>query len=147
MTNHMTTGFGIPETNLWAPFAVLKTAAGEYPDWAPTLITSNTQIVGSDNSETQIMGFGPADLSLTIDFENRTSFRKFRTLWGRELTLVLLAEFTQHEGDIKTIAGVDFEYYDKTLLLGISNVAHLVGGYVECVATFRRAATGLGVYT
>ncbi len=147
MTEHIGTGFGIPNTGTWVSFSVLKTAAGEYPDWTPTLLTSTAQIVGSDNAETQIMGFGPADVSLTIEFDTRAAFRAFRTLWGREMTLVLLAEFTQHEGDIKTIAGVDYEFYSKTLLLNVTNVAHMVDGSVECVATFRRAATGLGVYT
>ena len=139
-------GFGIPETHEFARFTVLADPrSGVYPDWSPVTHVVTDYIVGSNNFEKQILGFGEARITLRLSFDSREDFRAFQTQWFRKETLVLLAEFTRHEGPIRTSMDHDYELYPDTLLEDISGVEPYVGGTVECSATFTRSASGLGV--
>lgn len=140
-------GFGIPGTQNFARFHVLTNSAGVYPDWNPGLRVVEDAIVGSDNFEIQILGFGSARVTLHLDFESREQFRAFQAHWGKRETLVLYDGFTRHEGDVHHWQGRDYESFHNTLLIDVSNVRHMVGGSVECNATFMRSASGMGVST
>lgn len=140
-------GFGIPGTQDFARFDVLTSAAGVYPDWSPSLRAVEDAIVGSDNFEIQILGFGSARLTLHLDFDTREQFRSFQSRWGKRETLVLFAGFTRHEGDVHHWQGRDYETFPNTLLIDVRSVNHMVDGSVECQATFVRSASGMGVST
>lgn len=139
-------GFGVPETHEFARFAVLADpGSGVYPDWSPTTNVVTDYIVGSNDFEKQILGFGEARITLMISFVDREQFRVFQSLWFQKRTLVLLAMFTRHEGPIRTSMDRDYELYPDTLLENISRVENYVDGTVDCTATFTRSASGLGV--
>lgn len=139
-------GFGVPETQDFARFTVLAdSASGVYPDWNPVTSVVTDYIVGSNNFEKQILGFGEARISLRLKFDSREQFRAFQASWFRKATLVLLAQFTRHEGEVRHWQGRDYEFYPDTLLESISGVENYVDGTVECSATFTRSASGLGV--
>ena len=139
-------GFGVPETQDFARFTVMAdSASGVYPDWSPVTHVVTDYIVGSSNFEKQILGFGEARITLRLKFDSRDQFRAFQARWFSKQTLVLLAQFARHEGEVRHWLGRDYEFYPDTLLEDIGSVLHQVGGTVECTATFTRSASGLGV--
>lgn len=144
MSTHI--GFGTPGTQDFARFDILAdSSSGTYPDWAINTTVVTDHIVGSNDFEKQIMGFGEASITLRLSFDSRDDFRAFQTRWFRKATLVLLAMFTRHEGEVRHWMGRDYELYPDTLLEDVRGVTHLIGGEVECSATFTRSASGLGV--
>lgn len=143
--NYFETGFGNYDTQDFARFRVLHDRDGHYPDWETSLRHVTDQIVGSNNFETQILGFSDAQLTLRLEFDDAKDFRAFQYHWGKKATLILFANFTRHEGEVRHILGRDYELYVDTLLLNIASPAFHVGGQVECSATFMRSASGLGV--
>lgn len=139
-------GFGTPGTQDFARFDILADpSSGVYPDWTPTAHVVTDYIVGSNDFEKQILGFGEAAITLRLSFDSREAYRAFQTRWFHKATLVLFAMFTRHDGDVRHWMGRDYELYPNTLLENISNTTHLIGGEVECSATFTRSASGLGV--
>lgn len=138
------TGFGNPDGH-FCRFDVLRNNRGEYGDWDAPLRYSDRQIIGSNDTETQLLGFGAATITLTVEFLRRDDFRVFRSLQGTVQTLRLLADFTSHEGAIKHELGRDYEYFDDTLFLSMSTPIHNVDGTVTVTATFQRPNHGMGV--
>lgn len=139
-------GFGTPNTQDFSRFTVMADSrSGVYPDWNTSLQTVVDPIIGSDSFEVQVLGFGPAEITLDLEFEDRSEFRAFQAKWGKKQTLVLLAQFTPHEGEIKHWLGHDYEFFNNTLLIAIDSPQFPVGGQVNCRATFVRSAQGMGV--
>lgn len=140
-------GFGDPDDyENFAHFRVeIQGQEDVYPDWQPVMLESTRQIAGTSSFETQVMGFGPARITLFVVFDCRADYRRFLAKVGTVATLSLLAGFTSHEGPIRTHLGRDYEQFRDTLLLAPANVQNRVGGAVECLATFQRANAGMGV--
>ena len=135
-------GFGDPDDPVhFARFGVeIQGNEDVYPDWNAELITSTRQIAGSSNIVTQVMGQGPARLTLRIWFDDRDAYRRFRRYHGTSQTLSLLAGFTSHDGAPGHHLGLDYDRYPNTMLERIEDVQNRIGGAVECRATFLRAS-------
>lgn len=133
-------GFGDPDDPArFCPFYV-RAENGTYPDWDQEMLSSTRQFAGSSSYVTQVGGFGPARLSLTLRFASRRDFMRFKTYTGTIGTLSLLAEYTSHDGIIRTYNDLDYEQFRDTLLLSIDEVRHHIkGGPTSCRATFQRA--------
>lgn len=135
-------GFGDPDDPArFAHFGVeIQRNEDVYPDWESEVLTTTRQIAGSSNIVTQVMGHGPARLTLAIWFDDRATYRQFRRYEGTVQTLSLLAGFTSHDGVIRTHSGTEYERFDRTFLERVTSVQNRIGGGVECVATFLRAS-------
>lgn len=133
-------GFGDPDNmTTFARFHVEKTDEGEYPDWQSEILSDTRQFAGSSSFETQIGGFGPSTITLSLWFDTRDDYRAFRSRYASVATLSLLAHFTSQEGIVRHRSGRDYEEFTDTLLLNVTNVRHQAGGEVACDATFQRA--------
>jgi hypothetical protein len=133
-------GFGEPD----APdrFCVFHARAvnGTYADWEQEALTSTRSFAGSSSYVTQVSGFGPSTITLDLRFDTRRDYMRFRAHSLTVGTLSLLAEFTSHDGPIRTWGdGRAYEQFRDTLLLKISDVQHRMGGFVLCTAVFQRA--------
>lgn len=133
-------GFGDPDNPDWfSPFHVHVEDDGNYPEWDQELLESTRQFAGSSSYVTQITGFGPARLTLSVWFDTRRDFARFRTRYGTVATLSLLAGLSNHEGIVRTHNGKAYEQFRDTLLLEIRDVSANIDGSVECRVTFQRA--------
>ena len=113
--------------------------SGVLPDWSQELVSATEHVPGSNRSITQMSGFGLASLTLALWLDDRDGYVFFRKLLGSTGTLVLLANFTSHEGELRHELGRDYEYFADTTLMQIGRAEHHIGGYVRCEATFVRA--------
>lgn len=139
-------GFGIPDTQDFVNFTILADArTGMYPDWDAPVVSVLDSILGSTDYEEQFTAFEPATLQLTIEFRDMASFRKFQTMLTRVRTLVLIADFTAHEGERVHWQGIDYEMFPDTTLVRIADRQLRVGEPPQCTVTFRRDARGMGV--
>lgn len=116
--------------------------SGVYPDWDQDLIENTEHIQGSNSSITQMSGFTLATIKLRLRFDTRAAYTFFRKLTGSTGTLVLLANFTSLEGEVRHEMGRDYEYFSNTTMMRYpKNVANLIGEDhpVECDGFFVRA--------
>jgi len=142
MISHI--GFGIPNTQDFARFRILADSrSGVYSGWDPQLQYVEDGIVGSDDFEIQIMGFGSAQLTLQIDFDTPEDYFQLQAMRGRKRPLRLWAGFTRHKGTEEHRHGLDYETYDNTLLVSLIPI-HRVGE-ISATATFIRSVSGMGV--
>lgn len=138
------TGFGVPDTMNFARFTVMADrTTGMYPTFASALQTVVDPIIGSDDFEVQITGFGPSTVTLSLDFDSRDDYFKLQALVGKKHTLVLIAGFTAFEQDVKHVHGTDYESFPNTLLTSL--VPDMRVGETYATATFVRSAQGMGV--
>jgi hypothetical protein len=140
MTTLPATWFGPPDDpTRWAHFDVaVDDRSDVYPDWETDLIDTTQHIPGSNRNDTFVSGFTPARITLPLEFDTRDDWKQFRRLWGTVGTLVLLAEFTSHDGEIFHDLDRAYEAFPNTLLLRIGRPAHRIGGQIEAEATFQR---------
>lgn len=134
-------GFGDPDNaNDFAHFDIIIQGREDvYPDWNAPELTNTRQFAGSSSFITQVGGFGPSQLTLSLVFDTDRDWRLFNTKRLTTGTLVLIAGFTSHEGTIRTLMNTDYERFPDTLLLSVTNVNSMIGGGAECMATFQRA--------
>lgn len=137
-------GFGDPDIAAhFAPFHVEVTAGDVYPDWddgGP--LGAIRQIAGSSGRfDVYNGGFGPSRLTLSIWFDTRADYLRFRGMYRARTpgTLSLLAQFTSHEGPIRTHLGRQYEQFHHTLIDRIESPLNRLDGGVECQAVFLRA--------
>lgn len=133
-------GFGNPDDPARFCHFHVRAYQGTYPDWESELLTSTRQIAGSSNVVTQVMGQGPARMTLELRFDCKDDYQQFRRYYGQVGTLSLLARYTSHQGPIRTYLETDYEQYQHTMLERISEVVHRLSGQVHCRATFLRAS-------
>lgn len=135
------TGFGLdPEDVNFARFTVsIQGREDVYPDWESPTLVRNRQFAGSSSFMTQVSGFAPNTLMLQVDFDDSRQLDLLMAKQLTESTLVLLAGFTSHDGEIRTLVGRDYIFYPNTLLLNLGNVNREIGGGGSCTATFQRA--------
>lgn len=142
MNRHLTPyqGFGDPDNPARFAYFQVRAINGTYGDWESELLTNTRQIAGSSNVVTQVMGEGPSRLTLELRFNRRDDYMRFRRFRGQVATLVLLARYTSHEGDIRYHLEEGYEQYPNTMLERVSEVVHRLSGQVHCHATFLRAS-------
>lgn len=134
------TGFGQPDTQAFAYFSVLiQGREPVYPDWDVPTLAQTKQYAGGSSYVTQVSGFGPATLALKLQFDTRAEYVKFNRLRSSLGTLRLIAGYTSHDGARMHYGNLDYEDYDDTLLLQVSQVQHEIDGGIECMAIFQRA--------
>ena len=133
-------GFGDADDSTHFAHFQSRAINGTYGDWESELLTSTRQIAGSSNIVTQVMGEGPSRLTLELRFNSRDDYMRFRRFRGQVATLVLLARYTSHEGDIRYQLGETYERYPNTMLERVAEPVHRLSGQVHCRATFLRAS-------
>lgn len=140
MSYELLTCFGSTPDDLagMSLFHVYADQHDAYPDWASSPIEAIHQIATTNQYDLHMMGYGPARLTLSLGFDNRTDFDGF---WARLHTagvLQLIAGFTRHDSTVIHLESRDYARYPDTTLYRIDGVRFFVGGSVECTATFMR---------
>lgn len=137
------TGFGSnpDDLNTMRLFHVEAANDGMYGDWQSEPLDAIHQIATTNQYDVHVMGYGPAILTLRLEFDTRADFEAFRALLHTEAVLHLISGFTHHSATVKHVNGRDYAWYTNTLLSRISDIRHTIGGPVECTATFMREET------
>ena len=137
-------GFGDPDDS--ANFAYFRVHyggpdMGEYGDWTPEPNRTVRPIAGSNDYDLFAGGFGPSRPTLSLEFDRRLDFDRFRLLYlGTTLgTLSLLARFASHGGPVRSHNGVEYEQYTDTIIDSIGRPAFHIDGSVTCEAVFLRS--------
>lgn len=139
------TGFGEQGTQDFVYFTHLTNEDGHVPDWHANLRYVEDSIVGSSNSEIQILGFDSAKMEARLKFHSREDYYRLQSKVGHKATLVLVAYLTRFQGQMFHWRGRDYEVFDDVLLLDL--VPQKRTGATLATATFVRSASGLGGIT
>lgn len=138
----LVTGFGERGTQDFVYFTHLTSETGRVPDWHANLRYVEDPIVGSNNTEIQILGYDAAKMEARLKFHSRDDYYRLQAKVGQKGTLVLVAYLTRFQGQTFHWRGRDYEAFDDVLLLNL--VPQMRTGATLATATFVRASSGIG---
>jgi hypothetical protein len=140
------TGFGYA-TNSSVKFSILA-PRNRMPDWVGGPRLNQFSVRGSSRIITQRDGHDPYLLTLRLELDDMDALERFSAFQGQRASLWYAWGLTKVlDGEKDTVAGAEYLRLDDVLLLPPINDIDMevIGGVVECTATFQKQEQG-GTY-